>query len=64
MLGVQVDSKDIAINGKEAVEMILKKTCSSCSQGYHLVFMDLNMPEMNGFEATSIIRSMKNKKVL
>jgi len=31
MLGVQVDSMDIAINGKEAVEMILKKTCASCS---------------------------------
>jgi len=40
---------DIANNGKEAISMIKKKT-------YHLVFMDCQMPEMDGFAATKAIR--------
>lgn len=39
---------DIAANGLEALEAIKRKN-------YNLVFMDIQMPEMNGYEATSII---------
>ncbi|MFK7849012.1 MAG: ATP-binding protein [Rhodothermales bacterium] len=44
---------DIANNGIEAIAMI-KKT------HYDLIFMDINMPELDGIETTKQIRSMKN----
>lgn len=42
---------DIASNGKEAVEL-----AQSNEGKYDLCFMDTDMPEMDGFEATRIIR--------
>lgn len=42
--------RDIASNGKIAVEKIKENS-------YDIVLMDLQMPEMNGFEATEYIRN-------
>jgi signal transduction histidine kinase len=46
-------SVDLAENGLVAVEMAKHKA-------YDLVLMDLHMPEMNGYDATSAIRKLEN----
>ncbi len=47
---------DIAGNGKIAIEYLKKNN-------YDIILMDLQMPEMNGFEATAYIRTQMNSKI-
>ncbi|KAJ5504760.1 CheY-like superfamily [Penicillium fimorum] len=43
-----------AVNGQEAVEAVKK-----LPEGYHLIFMDISMPMMDGFQATEAIRALE-----
>ena len=48
---------EIAKNGAEVIEMVKNKT-------FDVILMDVQMPVMNGLEATGVIRSMKDKEEL
>ena len=48
--------RDIADNGKIAIEKLQ-------TTAYDIILMDLQMPEMNGFDATSYIRNTMNSNI-
>jgi len=48
--------RDIVGNGKLAIEKLM-------TNHYDVILMDLQMPEMNGFEATEYIRNKMNSKI-
>ncbi|KAE8349470.1 hypothetical protein BDV28DRAFT_60715 [Aspergillus coremiiformis] len=48
---------DSAENGKVAVDAV-----ETLQQGYDLIFMDISMPVMNGFEATRAIRALEKER--
>ncbi len=49
---------DIVNTGKEAVEKYLKEPAN-----YDLIFMDIQMPDMDGFEATAVLREKGHSDV-
>jgi PAS domain S-box-containing protein len=48
--------RDIVANGRLAIEKLQTKS-------YDIILMDLQMPEMNGFEATEYIRNRLNSQI-
>jgi CheY-like chemotaxis protein len=52
-VGIEVTT---AQNGKEALDLMAKAARADGSTAFDLVLMDLQMPVMDGYEATKIIR--------
>ncbi len=55
--------RDIADNGKIAIEKLTQKDEHGATKDYDIILMDLQMPEMNGFEATEYIRKTLKSKI-
>ena len=55
MADIEVDTAE---NGKQAVELITVAP----EDRYDIVLMDIQMPVMNGYEATAAIRAMKGRR--
>jgi PAS domain S-box-containing protein len=55
--------QDIAANGKIAIEKLSQRNAFGAQKQYDIILMDLQMPEMNGFEATEYIRKTMNSKI-
>lgn len=47
----QVGSIDQATNGQEAVDLVKRNETNSKCRYYDLIFLDLDMPMLNGYEA-------------
>ncbi len=55
--------RDIACNGKIAIEKLTKNDSEMETKPYDIILMDLQMPEMNGFEATEYIRNVLKSNI-
>ncbi|CAD8070792.1 unnamed protein product [Paramecium sonneborni] len=55
---------DSAYNGDSAIELVEQRLQQKCCQTYRLIFMDIEMPQKNGFQASSEISQKLKLKSL
>ncbi|CAD8062028.1 unnamed protein product [Paramecium sonneborni] len=55
---------DSASNGNECIEKVKNKKCSTLCTGYKLIFMDLEMPILNGLNAAQQILKFNPNQVI
>ncbi|CAD8189145.1 unnamed protein product [Paramecium octaurelia] len=55
---------DSAYNGQQAIEIIKQKLVSPCCKTYKLIFMDIEMPVKNGFQASKDINEILKQENL
>lgn len=61
---VGITKIDSASNGIDAIKALTEKAKSGCHDKYHIVFMDCEMPILNGYETTKkLTEMMKNGSV-
>jgi CheY-like chemotaxis protein len=60
LLAPYLATVDTCLSGSQAVEMV--KHAASEKREYDIVFMDHMMPEMDGIEATALIRAWENEQ--
>ncbi|CAK57480.1 unnamed protein product (macronuclear) [Paramecium tetraurelia] len=51
---------EYSLDGHTAIQMVNSNRCNNCN-GYDAIFMDIDMPTMNGIQATSIIKKQYPK---
>ena len=51
---------DQAVNGEEAILKVSERSSNNCCKKYILIFMDINMPIMDGIQATQKLRFLMN----
>lgn len=49
---------DIAFSGQEALEKVQERILLRKMNSYKLIFMDINMPGMDGVKCTELIRQI------
>ncbi|CAD8204659.1 unnamed protein product [Paramecium octaurelia] len=55
---------DSAYNGNSAIELVEQRLKQQCCQTYRIIFMDIEMPQKNGFQASSEISQKLKQKFL
>ena len=50
------------MDGKNGLDMLKAKLLTCCRQPYLVVFVDLNMPIMNGFEMMRALKDIQKKE--
>ena len=50
---------DEAINGRDCLQLVKEKGLSECCSEYKIIFMDFEMPILNGIEASKKIKKYK-----
>lgn len=53
-----------AFNGQEALDLVKARAAQQCCQGYKLIFMDINMPIMDGVAAAKHMTAMMAKSII